>query len=162
MLVKFDPLKIAHNELETILRSYLQRLDEVHLPEPRHVEIPVRYGGEEGPDLDEVAKVHGMTPDQVVELHGSPTYVVYFLGFVPGFAYLGGLPERLATPRLESPRRKVPAGSVGIGGNQTGIYPFETPGGWKLIGRTAVPIFQPGREDMCLFSIGDHVRFTAL
>jgi KipI family sensor histidine kinase inhibitor len=162
VLVKFDPLQIAHGELETILRSYLQRLDEVHLPEPRQVEIPVRYGGEGGPDLDEVARIHGITPDQVIELHSSATYVVYFLGFVPGFAYLGGLPERLATPRLGFPRRKVPAGSVGIGGNQTGIYPFETPGGWRLIGRTPATIFEPGREDMCLFSIGDHVRFTAL
>jgi KipI family sensor histidine kinase inhibitor len=162
VLVKFDPLEITHAGLETILRAYLQRFDDVHLPEPRQVEIPVRYGGEAGPDLDDVAKIHGMTPDQVVELHCAATYVVYFLGFVPGFPYLGGLPETLATPRLASPRRKVPAGSVGIGGNQTGIYPLETPGGWRLIGRTPVPIFEPGREDMCLFSIGDHVRFTAL
>jgi KipI family sensor histidine kinase inhibitor len=162
LLVKFDPLEVTHDGLESILRSYLQRAEDVQLPEPRQVEIPVRYGSEFGPDLEDVATIHGMTRDQVIELHSSATYVVYFLGFAPGFAYLGGLPEALVTPRLASPRRKVPAGSVGIGGNQTGVYPFETPGGWRLIGRTPASIFQPGRQDMCLFSIGDHVRFTAL
>jgi KipI family sensor histidine kinase inhibitor len=162
VLVKFDPLRVTHDELQAILRSYLERIDEVRLPQPRQLEIPVRYGGEFGPDLGDVARIHGMTEADVIELHTSVTYVVYFLGFAPGFAYLGGLPDALATPRLASPRRSVPAGSLGIGGNQTGIYPLETPGGWRLIGRAPVAIFEAGREDMCLFSIGDHVRFTAL
>ncbi len=161
LLVKFDALKIGHDELEAILRSYLDRLVDIHLPEPRQVEIPVRYGGESGPDLNDVAAMRDMTPAKVIELHASAIYEVCFLGFVPGFAYLGGLPEGLATPRLATPRRKVPVGSVGIAGNQTGVYPFSTPGGWRLIGRTPLAMFQPDRKDMSLLSIGDRVRFYA-
>jgi len=97
-----------------------------------------------------------------IELHSSATYLVYFLGFVPGFAYLGGLPDELVTPRLVTPRRKVPAGSVGIAGNQTGVYPFATPGGWRLIGRTPVPVFRADREELSLLSIGDRVRFAPI
>jgi len=156
LLVKFDALKLDHGALERVLRSYVERLDEVRLPEPKQIEIPVHYGGEDGPDLDHVAELHGMTPAQVIELHASAAYVVYFLGFVPGFAYLGGLPEALVTPRLPAPRKKVPAGSVGIAGNQTGVYPFSTPGGWRLIGRTTLKMFQ----ETSLLSIGDIVRFT--
>jgi len=162
LLVKFDPLVLSHGEVEAILRSCLDRLDDVHLPEPRQVEIPVCYGGELGPDLNDVAAMHGMTGEQVIDMHSSAGYVVYFLGFVPGFAYLGGLPEALATPRLSTPRRKVPPGSVGIAGNQTGVYPFSTPGGWRLIGRTPVAMFRADRADMSLLSIGDHVRFTPI
>src|SRR5216684_2502689 len=124
MLVKFDALRFSHQEVETILRRYIERLEEVKLPEPRRVEIPACYGGEFGPDLAEVCAMRGMTEAQAIELHASVEYLVYFLGFVPGFAYLGELPKELATPRLAVPRRKVPAGSVGIAGNQTGVYPF--------------------------------------
>lgn len=160
LLIKFDPLLLTHGDVETVLRSCLDRLEEVQLPEPRDVEIPVNYGGEWGPDLNDVAEIHGITPAQVIELHASVSYVAYFLGFVPGFAYLGGLPQELATPRLPTPRRSVPAGSVGIGGNQTGVYPFATPGGWRLIGRTPVAMFRPDRDEMSMLSIGDRVRFT--
>jgi inhibitor of KinA len=162
LLVDFDALKLRHAELEAILRSYLGRLETVQLPNPREREIPTCYGGEFGPDLDEVARLHGMTPAQVAELHASATYVVYFLGFVPGFAYLGELPEALATPRLISPRRSTPPGSVGIAGNQTGVYPFATPGGWRLIGRTPIAMFRPDRKNMSFLSIGDRVRFTPI
>jgi KipI family sensor histidine kinase inhibitor len=148
--------------LEAILRGYLGRLNTLRLPDPRQRRIPTCYGGEFGPDLDEVAALHGMTPAQVVELHASVTYVVYFLGFVPGFAYLGELPEALATPRLTSPRRSTPPGSVGIAGNQTGVYPFATPGGWRLIGRTPIAMFRPDRNNMSFLSIGDRVRFTPI
>src|SRR5260370_33436176 len=103
-----------------------------------------------------------MTPEQAIELHTSTVYLVYFLGFVPGFAYLGELPEKLATPRLATPRRKVPAGSVAIAGNQTGVYPFETPGGWRLLGRTPVAMFQADRDGLSLLSIGDRVRFMPI
>jgi inhibitor of KinA len=103
-----------------------------------------------------------MTPEQVIELHSSTTYLVYFLGFVPGFAYLGELPEALVTPRLPTPRRRVPAGSVGIAGNQTGVYPFETPGGWRLLGRTPVAMFRAERDGLSLLSIGDRVRFVPI
>jgi inhibitor of KinA len=162
VLVDFDPLKLNHGELETILRTYLGRLNTPSLPNPREREIPTCYGGEFGPDLDEIATMHGITPAQAVGLHASVTYVVYFLGFVPGFAYLGELPEALATPRLTSPRRSTPPGSVGIAGNQTGVYPFATPGGWRLIGRTPIAMFRPDRKEMSFLSIGDRVRFTPI
>jgi inhibitor of KinA len=162
VLVKFDALKLQHDALEKILKQYLSRLEGIALPAPRQVQIPVCYGGEHGPDLSEVSALHKMTPPQVIELHSSATYIVYFLGFVPGFAYLGELPQALVTPRLDTPRRKVPPGSVGIAGNQTGVYPFATPGGWRLLGRTPVSIFQPDRKELSLLSIGDHVRFTPI
>ena len=162
LLVKFDALKLRHEEVEAILRGYLARLDEVKLPEPRLVEIPVCYGGEFGPDLAEVCALRGMTSAQAIQCHSSVEYLVYFLGFVPGFAYLGELPEELVTPRLATPRRKVPAGSVGIAANHTGVYPFATPGGWRLIGRTPVAMFRADRDGLSLLSIGDRVRFTPI
>lgn len=162
LLIKFDPLKLRHHELEEMLRGYIARMEKVELPEPRLVEIPVCYGGEFGPDLKSVAELHGMTPESVIELHTSATYRVYFLGFAPGFAYLGELPETLVTPRLAMPRRSVPAGSVGIAGSQTGVYPIATPGGWRLLGRTPVVMFRPDRAEMSLLAIGDRVSFTPI
>lgn len=162
LLIKFDPLKLQHQELETILRGYLGRLQEVSLAVPRTVEIPVCYGGEFGPDLEEVSAMHGLRPGQVVELHSSTCYLVYFLGFVPGFAYLGELPEALVTPRLATPRRNVPAGSVGIAGNQTGVYPVATPGGWRILGRTPTAMFRAEESGLSLLAIGDRVRFVPI
>jgi inhibitor of KinA len=162
LLFKFDAMTLRHEELEEILRGYVKRMEKVALPEPRLVEIPVCYGGEYGPDLSEVADLHGMTIDAAIQMHASRTYLVYFLGFVPGFAYLGEVAEKLATPRLATPRRSVAAGSVGIAGSQTGVYPIATPGGWRLLGRTPVKMFQPEREEMSLLSIGDRVRFVAI
>jgi inhibitor of KinA len=132
------------------------------LPEPRVVEIPVAYGGDLGPDLAEVARRHDLSEEEVVKVHSGARYLVYMLGFAPGFAYLGGLPEALATPRRPEPRTAVPAGSVGIGGNQTGIYPLVSPGGWQLIGRTSVRLFDPRREPVALLAVGDVVRFRAV
>ena len=160
LLVKFDAIRMRHEEVEGILRKYLERLKEVKLPEPRRVEIPVCYGAEFGPDLAEVCMLHGMTEARAIELHASVEYVVYFLGFVPGFAYLGELPEELVMPRLAAPRKRVPAGSVGIAGNQTGVYPFATPGGWRLIGRSPLKMFRADSDRLSLLSIGDRVRFT--
>jgi inhibitor of KinA len=162
LLVKFDALKSGHEELEAILRKYLERLEEVTLPEPRIQDIPVCYGGEYGPDLEDVCAIHGITAAQAIELHCSKPYLVYFLGFVPGFPYLHGLPKELRTPRLGTPRRSVPAGSVGIAGSQTGVYPFATPGGWRLLGRTPMKLFRADREWMSLLSIGDWVRFQPI
>jgi KipI family sensor histidine kinase inhibitor len=162
LLVKFDALKLQHGELEAILMEYFERLEEVRLPEPRQVEIPVCYGGDYGPDLNDVAAMHGMTPAQAIELHTSASYLVYFLGFAPGFAYLGEVPEALVTPRLATPRRRVPAGSVGIAGRQTGVYPFATPGGWRLLGRTPMAMFRTDRDGLSLLSIGDRVRFVPI
>jgi KipI family sensor histidine kinase inhibitor len=162
LLVDFDVLNLSHNDLEIILRGYFDRLEDVRLPEGRQMEIPVTYGGEYGPDLDQVASICGITPAQAIELHSSVTYLVYFLGFVPGFAYLGELPEALVTPRLGVPRRNVAPGSVGIAGKQTGVYPFATPGGWRLIGRTPIAMFRPDRNNTSLLSIGDRVRFRPI
>jgi len=162
ILVKFDAMKLRHGELEESLRGYLEPLEKVALPEPRLVEIPVCYGGEYGPDLKDVAELHGITTERVIELHATTTYITYFLGFAPGFAYLGQLPEALATPRLGTPRKSVPAGSVGIAGTQTGVYPISTPGGWRLLGRTPAKMFQPERAEMSLLSIGDRARFVPI
>ncbi len=128
--------------------------------EPREVAIPVVYGGEDGPDLQWVADKVGMTPRQVVERHSAAVYTVYFLGFQPGFPYLGGLPETLHVPRLDKPRLQVAAGSVGIGGSQTGIYPLATPGGWQLIGRTVLSLFDATASVPALLQPGDTLRFV--
>jgi KipI family sensor histidine kinase inhibitor len=162
LLIKFDATKLRHEELEEVLRGYIERMESVALPEPRSVEIPVRYGGEFGPDLQGVAELHGITTERAIELHAAASYLVYFLGFVPGFAYLGEVAEELLTPRLATPRRVVPAGSVGIAGRQTGVYPVATPGGWRLLGRTPLAMFQPDRAEMSLLAIGDRVRFVPI
>jgi inhibitor of KinA len=152
LLIVFNPLVIGHTEVEREVRN---RAGSATVYEPRTVEIPVRY---DGPDLSDVARLCGLAERDVVALHAGADYLVYFVGFVPGFAYLGGLPEELAVPRLESPRKRVAAGSVGLAGNQTGIYPMETPGGWRLIGRTDLKMFD-GRS---LLQTGDHVRFRPI
>lgn len=162
LLVKFDPLQWRHDQLETVLRQLFEQSEHLELPEPRHIEIPVCYGDEFGPDLSDVCAMRGLTASQAVELHASTEYLVYFLGFVPGFAYLGELPSQLVTPRLETPRRAVPAGSVAVAGKQTGVYPFSTPGGWRLIGRTTAPMFRANRADFNLLSIGDRVKFSPI
>jgi len=162
LLLNFDIEKLTHIQLERILRGYLDRITISALQPGRMKQIPTCYGGEFGPDLGEVARLHGLTPAQAIELHASVTYIVFFLGFVPGFAYLGKLPDALATPRLATPRRSTPAGSVGIAENQTGVYPFATPGGWRLIGRTPIKMFRPDRREMNFLAIGDQVRFTPI
>lgn len=162
VLVKFDALRCTHSELEGILRGYVDRLDNVEVEAARIVDIPVCYGGELGPDLAEVCALHGLGEEQAVALHTSVSYLVYFLGFVPGFAYLGELPKELEAPRLATPRKKVPPGSVGIAGRQTGVYPFATPGGWRLIGRTPMNMFRRGPRPSSALSIGDRVRFAAI
>lgn len=126
------------------------------------VDIPVCYGGEFGPDLDHVAAYHGLTPEEVIEKHTAPEYTVYMIGFMPGFPYLGGLDSGLATPRLSSPRSVVPKGSVGIAGGQTGLYPLQSPGGWQLIGRTPLAMFNASADPPTLLRSGDRVRFFAV
>lgn len=162
LLVSFDACQVEHAQVEATLRGYEARAEKIALRKPRRVEIPVCYGGEFGPDLETVAAAHGLKTERVIELHSSPTYHSYFLGFAPGFAYLGDLPEALATPRLATPRKKVPAGSVGIAGKQTAVYPFATPGGWNLLGRTPLQMFRVDRETMGLVDVGDEVRFYAI
>jgi KipI family sensor histidine kinase inhibitor len=133
---------------------------EAEAPTPRVVTIPVRYGGEAGPDLEDVARLCGLSPTEVIALHSQTNYAVYCLGFQPGFAYLGGLDPRLHTPRRDTPRLAIPAGSVAIGGSQTGVYPLSTPGGWQVIGHTALPLFDPDSEAGALLQPGDTVRFV--
>lgn len=124
------------------------------------ITVPVCYGDAFGPDLDEVAKIHNLTAAEVISLHCSVVYKVYMIGFVPGFAYLGGMPELLATPRKPTPRKVIPAGAVGIAGKQTGIYPLETPGGWQIIGRTPLTLFNALRPQPVLLKAGDRVLFN--
>lgn len=143
------------NNITVILRN-----PESLEPESRFIEIPVVYGGAAGPDLAVVAAHCGLSEKQVVELHSSVEYVVWFLGFQPGFPYLGSLPEQLHTPRRAEPRLHVPAGSVGIGGPQTGVYPLATPGGWQLVGHTSLSLFDPERDEPILLRPGDSVRFV--
>jgi inhibitor of KinA len=162
LLLTFDARRVGPAEVEGTLRQLAERAESARSAKPRSVEIPVCYDQEFAPDLDEVAKVHGLNAKEVIRLHTSRTYHAYFLGFAPGFAYLGELPEEIVTPRLEIPRTKVPAGSVAIAGKQTAIYPFATPGGWRLIGRTPLTLFRVNRKPMALISMGDQVRFRSI
>lgn len=157
-----DPLASPYTRLVRILERQLSTVGPDSLPAPRVVEIPVCYGDDLGPDLEDVAKRHDLAADDVVRIHSEGDYLVYMLGFMPGFAYLGGLANALATPRRDSPRTNVPAGSVGIGGRQTGVYPVDSPGGWNLIGRTPVQIFDLNREPPALLATGDRVRFRPI
>ncbi|MDK9365918.1 5-oxoprolinase subunit PxpB [Lelliottia wanjuensis] len=153
-----NPQSVALDAIERLQRWWEE--SEALEPESRFIEIPVVYGKKAGPDLGEVARHAGLSEKQVVELHASVDYVVWFLGFQPGFPYLGGLPEQLHTPRRGEPRLQVPAGSVGIGGQQTGIYPLASPGGWQLIGLTPLALFDAHREEPVLLRPGDTVRFV--
>ena len=151
-----------YERLVTILEPLLADVHDDELPPPRIVEIPVCYGGDLGPDLEDVAKQHAIGVDDVVRIHAAGDYLVYMVGFMPGFAYLGGLAPELVTPRRSSPRTAVPAGTVGIGGQQTGVYPLISPGGWNLIGRTPLRIFDASREPASLLATGDRVRFVPI
>lgn len=158
--VYYDPLKLSYQEVLDAIKPFLSA--EPKEEKPRIVEIPTVYGGEFGPDIEFVAQYNGLTIDDVIEIHSKPLYRVYMLGFTPGFAYLGGMDERIATPRLEKPRLKVSAGSVGIAGKQTGIYPIESPGGWRLIGRTPLRLFTPEKDPPTLLQPGDYVKFVPI
>ncbi len=162
LLVYFNPLKITFEELIVKLELLAQKTETARLPEPKVSRIPVLYGGEFGPDLDYVARYHNITPEEVVRIHTGTLYPIYMLGFMPGFAYLGGVSAKIATPRLTTPRLRVPAGSVGIAGTQTGIYPSDSPGGWQIIGRTPVKLFDPKREPPSLFEAGNYLGFFSV
>ena len=160
--VYYLPTQIAFEQVCVELRQRLRQRSTRPLSAARLIEIPVCYGGAHGPDLAEVAASHELTAAQVVRRHTAPSYQVYFLGFLPGFAYLGGLAPSLATPRRATPRLSVPAGSVGIAGAQTGVYPSETPGGWQIIGRTPLCLYDPTRQPPALLAAGDCVKFVAI
>ena len=156
--VSFDPDLISHDALGAAIRRLATKRPPIEEPGRLH-RIPVVY---DGPDLNQVASSLGVTPRQVIELHGRPIYRAFLIGFVPGWAYLGPLPDELVLPRRPVPRTLVPAGSVAIAGRQTGIYPLATPGGWHLIGRTSVRLFLPDSDPPSLFRAGDRVKFFAI
>lgn len=162
LLINYDPRVIGYEAMKERMESLLKLETEASENRKKIYEIPVCYGGEYGPDLDNIAKHAGLTPEEVIEIHSSRDYLIYMLGFLPGFCYLGGLDERIHTPRLANPRIKISAGSVGIGGSQTGIYPLDSPGGWQLMGMTPVKTYDPDRETPILVEAGDYIRFVPI
>ena len=162
LLLTFDPLAVGPEPTAELVRCLIKRKDTVAFAGPRTVEIPVCYEGEMAPDLGDVAAHCGLSIEEVVRIHSRSEYLVYFLGFSPGFPYLGDLPKELAAPRLKTPRLRVAAGSVAIGGRQTGIYPVDSPGGWRLIGRTPLPLFTPEKNPPTFLQMGDRVRFVPI
>ncbi|MFC7786127.1 MULTISPECIES: 5-oxoprolinase subunit PxpB [unclassified Rossellomorea] len=170
----YDPIKIIESQKPfqstlpyTIVCSEIEHmLSQLTISEQsdsRIIDIPVCYGREFGPDLEEVANHNHMSTEEVIAKHSNGDYLVYMIGFAPGFPYIGGMSPDIATPRRESPRLKIPAGSVGIAGKQTGVYPIETPGGWQLIGRTPLKLFKPNNGDSpSLLKAGDRIRFTPI
>lgn len=161
IIVYFDPLKISAEEIE---RKIIENCDinyEALEEEVKDiVEIPVMYDGDYGPDSENIANVNDLSIEEVINIHSSGEYLVYMLGFTAGFPYLGGMDKKIATPRLKEPRLKIPAGSVGIAGEQTGIYPLESPGGWQLLGRTPLELFNPNKDNPCLLNVGEYIKFV--
>lgn len=162
LTVFYDPFKISSKSLEKKLTKRLGSSTEDKQKAKRVFIIPVCYDEEFALDIDNVCRHNSLTRDEVVRIHSSQDYLIYMLGFLPGFAYLGGLDERLHTPRLKSPRTEIPAGSVGIGGNQTGMYPLASPGGWQIIGKTPLKLFDAQRENPIFYNAGDYIRFKPI
>ena len=160
LLINYDPRVISYEEMRTRMEKILSVEIAAGARKKKVFEIPVCYGGEFGPDLATIAEHAGLSEQEVIDIHTSTDYLIYMLGFLPGFTYLGGLDERIHTPRLANPRIRIPAGSVGIGGSQTGIYPMDSPGGWQLMGLTPVKTYDPDREVPILVEAGDYIRFV--
>ncbi|MGP7818642.1 5-oxoprolinase subunit PxpB [Niallia sp. 01092] len=148
--------------VRSIIEEELKHMSESEDLDYRSIEIPVCYGGEYGPDLEEVAKYNGISADEVIAIHSAGEYLVYMIGFAPGFPFMGGMSDKIATPRRSTPRTSIPAGSVGIAGKQTGIYPLSTPGGWQLIGQSPTPLFLPNENPPSLLQAGDRVKFRSI
>ncbi|MBO6245844.1 MAG: 5-oxoprolinase subunit PxpB [Anaerovibrio sp.] len=162
LLIQYDPMDLRYGQLRDRLEALVTQLDEVEMPPKQVVEIPVAYGGEYGPDLGEVARAHNISEEDVIKLHSEPEYPIYMLGFVAGFPYLGGMNKAIATPRKKSPRLKIEAGSVGIAGEQTGIYSVESPGGWQIIGRTPLKLYDVNRNEPVLLKAGQYIKFKPI
>lgn len=162
ILINYDPVKISYGEMVETLKG-LSKSDKANQSdEVRLIEIPTLYGKEYGPDIEFVAENANLSVDEVIKIHSGTDYLVYMMGFMPGFTYLGGLDERIATPRLKSPRLKIEAGSVGIAANQTGMYPLESPGGWQLIGRTPLKLYDDTKEPPVFIQAGDYIRYVSI
>ncbi len=159
-LIHFDVGRTDHDRMNAILEKIREEYENFPVPGPNHLEIPVKYGGNYGPDLDFVCDYSGLSAEEVIEIHSAGRYTVFAVGFMPGFPYMGTLDKRIYVPRLATPALKVPRGSVGLAQLQTGIYPFESPAGWRVIGRTMINLFDYRNEPYSLFQIGDIVRFT--
>ena len=162
LLINYDPRVLSYEELKERMEHLLKMETKIEATRKRIFEIPVCYGGEYGPDIENIAEHAGLSVEEVIKIHSSKDYLIYMLGFLPGFTYLGGLDERIHTPRLASPRLKIRAGSVGIGGSQTGIYPLDSPGGWQLMGMTPVRTYDPERQTPILVEAGDYIRFIPI
>ncbi|MCI9533928.1 MAG: 5-oxoprolinase subunit PxpB [Lachnospiraceae bacterium] len=162
LLVNYDPRVAGYEKMKKRLESLVRVDIKVGQTKRKIFEIPVLYGGEYGPDLASIADHAGISEDEVVLIHSSKDYLIYMLGFLPGFCYLGGLDERIHTPRLSNPRLRIRAGSVGIGGSQTGIYPLDSPGGWQLMGMTPIKTYDPEREIPILVEAGNYIRFVPI
>lgn len=162
LLVQYKPELIRFKELTEKFEGLMGSLDNIEIPPPTVIEIPVFYGGEMGPDIENVAEHNKKTVDEVIKIHTSEDYLIYMLGFIAGFPYLGGMSKEIATPRLKSPRVKIDGGSVGIAGEQTGVYPVDSPGGWQLIGRTPLKLYDADREKPILLEAGQYIRFKSV
>ena len=162
LTIHYAPEKIRYEALKEKLEALLAVSHKAQKLNTIVMEIPVVYGGEYGPDLETVAAHNGMSPEDVIRIHSGAEYLIYMLGFTPGFSYMGGMDESIATPRLKTPRVLIPAGSVGIAGKQTGIYPIDSPGGWQLIGRTPVKLYDAHRDTPILLDAGLHVKFIPI
>ena len=162
LLLIYDPLITRPEKFLYAMARIADSLDDSKIDSGEVVDIPVCYGGEMGPDIGNVQKASGLSRENVIKLHSAPEYLIYMIGFTPGFPFLGGLNEKLFTPRLKTPRMAVPRGSVGIANNQTGMYPIQSPGGWQIIGRTPLTLFAPHRKNPFLYKVGDKLKFIPI
>ncbi|MBO0587949.1 5-oxoprolinase subunit PxpB [Sporosarcina sp. E16_8] len=177
LTIYYNPVVVHHSQINkevhharltpfqkvsAFMEQLVQQIRSNKFHDKRVVTIPVLYGGEYGPDLEYVAQCHSLSVDEVIQIHSEGDYLVYMIGFAPGFPFMGGLSEQIATPRKETPRLVIPSGSVGIAGKQTGVYPLETPGGWQIIGRTPLDLFLPAISPPTLLQAGDKIRFAPI
>ncbi len=162
LLIHYDPITVSFDDLKKHLIETIQSSEKINLPSPRRMTVPTLYGEEYGEDLKDVASTNGLSPEEVVRIHSGHDFLVYMIGFTLGFPYLGEVPKAIRCPRLHTPRLKVPAGSVGIADNLTGIYPLESPGGWRVIGRTPLKLFDYQQDPPATFRAGDLVRFVPI
>jgi inhibitor of KinA len=162
LMICYQPKELNYNDLLTRLKKLERNIESVDLPKPKVIQIPVCYDKKFAPDIEIVAQKNKLLVDDVIQIHTSSKYLIYMLGFTPGFCYLGGLNKKIATPRKDNPRERIEAGSVGIAGNQTGIYPIDSPGGWQIIGKTPLKLFNPENKHPFLLEAGNYIKFESI